>query len=257
MFVIPERSKVGYLDAEIAGEGQKVIMSDGEVVTYHEPPPKPVMPDISGIKSLKRYFNRTGYSPWPAWLYHPTEAARLVKDAQEAMELGVCYRKTTDDERARYGIKDTWDWQEGSQWRSQPYSVAKFDPKNPGAGKTYVASAPNPTIAQHELVRELVPLVAAAVTQAMQAGGKVAAPGTADAKEWQEFLEFQAWKKSQAAVEGVSESTGGNLLGAGAGIAADREALEQRAAQLGVKVDGRWTIDRVRREVEAAEKAAA
>src|SRR5690349_3209911 len=102
-FDLPPRSQVGYLDPEIAGEGQKVIgevgqqliLSDGEQITYEVLPPKVVMPDLSSVKSLSRYFNRRGYQVYPAWLYHPIEQPRLVKTAQEAAALGIRYRQAT------------------------------------------------------------------------------------------------------------------------------------------------------------------
>src|SRR6185312_6341739 len=110
VFVLPPKSQVGVIDPEIAGEGVKVIYSDGEQGMWTPPPPRPVMPDWSGIKSIARYFNRTGHAVWPAWLYHPTEEPRLLKNADEAAELGVCYREATMDEKGRYGRSHVWDW---------------------------------------------------------------------------------------------------------------------------------------------------
>src|SRR6266436_1664891 len=137
-FVLPPKSQVGVLDLEIAGEGQKVILSDGEQVAWTPPPPRPVVPDWSQIKSIQQYFNRTGYRVWPSWLYHPTEEARLVKDQDEAAELGVCYREATPDEHNRYGKKHVWDWTNESQWRPTPYHAPKFDPQKPAQGKVYI-----------------------------------------------------------------------------------------------------------------------
>jgi hypothetical protein len=272
-FQLPERAKVGYLDPEIAGEGTKVILSDGEQITWNEPPPKPVMPDWSGIKSLKRYFNRTGFQVWPAWLYHPTEPARLVKNAQEAGELGVCYREATNDERARYGLKTVWDWQDDSQWRPNPYGTPKFDPKNPGQGKTYVAAVPNPSIAQNDLLRELVPLVTAAVVAAVKGGGGPAMAAGIDASLQEEFLRFVAWKKSSETIgdalkEDIAASPDGekaasdagslplpangvaaNALSAGNG---ERTALEAQARAKGLRIDGRWSLDKLKAELAKA-----
>jgi hypothetical protein len=262
-FVMPERAKVGYLDPEIANEGSKVhITSEGDVIAWTPPPPKPVMPDWSGIKSIQKYFNRTGFQTWPAWLYHPEEAPRLVKNADEAAELGVCYRQATIDERGRYGREHVWDWKEDCKWRPQPYGRPKFDPANPGHGKTYVAAPPNPTIAQNELLRDLVPLVTAAVVQAVKGGGSVAAPANVDAAQWDDFLKFQAWQKSQAAVDALAEKDDplvepvlGNALKPSE-ILDGRDHLEKRAAELGMKIDGRWSTQHLRSRVEMAEKTA-
>src|SRR5262245_24120542 len=133
-FELPPRSAVGYLDPEIAGEGQKVLLSDGEQVDFSPPPPKPVMPDWSQIKSIRKYFGRTKHAVYPAWLYHPTEPARVVKNADEAAVLGVCYRDATVDERGRYGITHTWDWKDGCLWRAIPYGPPKLDLNNLGQG---------------------------------------------------------------------------------------------------------------------------
>lgn len=261
-FVLPPKSQVGILDPEIAGEGQKVILSDGDQVSWSPPPPRPVMPDWSGIKSLSKYFNRTGLQVWPAWLYHPTENARLVKNAEEAGQLGVCYREATIDERGRYGLKHVWDWQDDSKWRPQPHSIPKFDPANPGQGKTYIPSAPNPTIAQNALLEALIPTVTAAVVTALKANGP-SAPSSIDPTQWDEFLKFQAWQKTSQAVEVVEkelakpqeikpEDDGPALSNA---LTPEQERTIWAAEyerKFGKAPDGRWNLDRIKTECEKA-----
>ncbi len=249
-FVLPPREKVGYLDPEVAGEGTKVIMSDGDQVSWTPPPPQPVMPDWSQIKSIRRYFNRTGLQVWPAWLYHPVEEPRLVKNAKEAAELGVCYREATNDERARYGLKTVWDWKDDSQWRPQPHGVIKFNPMKPGQGKTVIFSPPNPAIAQNELLRDLVPLVTAAVVAAIKGNGAASAPGSVDPAQWDAFLQFQAWQKTSQAVDEIGETTGNGALSLGGED--ERAAWEKQAERKGIKVDRRWSLDRLKAEVEKA-----
>ncbi len=258
-FQLPSKAQVGYLDPEIAGEGQKVILSDGEQLNWSPPPPKPVTPDWSGIKSIQKYFNRTGYQVYPAWLYHKdTDESRLVKNADEAAELGVCYREATIEEKGRYGRNAVWDWQDTSPWRPLPNATkAAFDPRHPGQGKLYVPAAPNPTIAQNELLRELVPLVTAAVVQAVKGGGTVAAPASVDAAQWDEFVKFQAWQKSQQAVSELAKPDGDGVNALRPNGFMERGGLEAMAMALGIKADGRWSIERLRAEVEKAEKAAA
>jgi hypothetical protein len=263
-FVLPPREKVGYLDPEVAGEGQKVLLSDGETVNWSPPPAKTVTPDWSTIKSIRHYFNRTGHAVWPAWLYHPTEAARIVKNAKEAAELGVCYREASIDERGRYGLTHVWDWTEESQWRPKPHAPLKFDPANPGQGKMYVATPPNPGIAQNELLRDLVPLVTAAVVGALKGTGGASAPATVDPAEWEKFLAFQAWQKSQEVVEAVATAAEGDAgaggpqgdLPQGSALNAspedERAAWEREAEAKGVKIDRRWSLDRLKAEVQKA-----
>lgn len=254
VFVIPPKSEVGVLSPEIAGEGERVVYSDGETMVWNAPPPQPVFPDMSKIKSIARYFNRTGHQVWPAWVYHPTEEPRLLKNQDEGTELGICYREATSDERSRYGMKAVWDWQEGSLWRPTPYSgTLKFDPHKPGQGKTYIPSAPNRVNEQNELVKALIPEVAAAVAQALQKNGP-SAPASVDAAQWEQFLQFQAYMKAQEAVEVVAQEISGDAGNALSGDeqADEREMWESEARRLGLKVDGRWSLDRLKSEIEKA-----
>ena len=253
-FVMPPKSEVGVLDPSIAGEGQKVIHSDGEVVNWSPPPASPVIPDWSGIKSIQKYFNRTGFVPWPAWLFHPTEKPRIVKNAHEAAELGVCYRECSADERARWGKRATWDWKEDSLWRPEPHDgTLKFDPSNPGHGKTVVFASANPVASQNEMIRMLVPEVAKAVAQAMASSGP-AAPASVDATEWAQFQEFLAFKKSSEAVNALARDPDGPEVGA-TGITGEHERSfwVETAEEMGVKIDKRWSVEKIKDAVEKAE----
>lgn len=246
------RKQVGQLDPEIAGEGQKVILSDGEQVSWQPPPPNPVVPDISRIKSIAHYFRKTGFQVYPAWLYHPTEPARVVKNADEAGQLGVFYRKATIDERGRYGVESTWDWDEDCLWRPKPYQVEKFDPNKPGHGKFYQPTPPNPKIAQNELIESLIPAVAAAVAQSLKSEGPGKPAKIADG-EWDEFLQFKAWKQAQATVEKVVEIAAEDAVGEPVDNALnsdqDRAVWLAEAERKGVKVDKRWGLERLKEEI--------
>lgn len=270
---LPKGSARTALDAEIAGEGAKVldgdriILSNGEVVAYTPPPAQLVIPDLSNVKSLRHYFGQKGYQVYPAWLYHPKLPPLLVKDAKDAAGRGVVYRETTTDERNRYGLKHVWDWEEGCEWRPNPWHEQKFDPKNPGSGKTVVYSAPDPVNAQHALVQALIPAVAAAVAQSLKATGP-GAPATVDPSQWEAFLAFQAWQKAQEVVPAAAAAVAAEV-----GAAAhdepeaelsltnalspeqDRMLWEEEAKRLGVKVDGRWSDQRLREEVQKAQAA--
>lgn len=262
-FELPSRAQAGYLDPEISGEGMKVILSDGDQVSWSPPPVKLVIPDISGVKSVRKYFNRTGYQVFPAWLYHPSDDPRLVKNADEAAQLGVCFRDATPDEKSRYGLKNVWDWKDDSQWRPQAWSVAKFDPSKPGTGKTYQAAPINPHRAQSDLLEALIPSVTAAVAQVLLQNG-TGKPASVDPKQWDEFIKFQAWQKAQAALstvdivasqetveEGDDDPIATNAL-AETNPADELKAWQQEAADKGIKVDGRWSLARLKEEVQKA-----
>ena len=252
-FVLPSKAEVGVLDPEIAGEGQRVIHSDGEVVNWSPPPAKPVAPDWSGIKSIQKYFNRVGFTPWPAWLYHPSEPKRLLKNAEEAAELGVCYREATRDEQMKYGKKALWDWSDESKWRPEPWEgTEKFDPKSPGHGKTVVYPQENPAVAQSAMISALIPQVAAAVAQALKTNGP-AAPSSVDPSEWEAFQQFLAFKKSSEAVNALARDPDGpELTATGVTEEQDRSFWIEEAEERGIKIDRRWSVERIKAEIEKA-----
>lgn len=270
---MPSGSAKRALDAEIAGEGAKVIglgeeiiLSNGDRVAWIPPPEKLVIPDISNVKSIRKYFGQRGHQVYPAWLYHPDKPALLVKDAAEAAAVGVMFRKATVEERNRYGLTECWDWEKDSLWRPHPYKELPFDPKHPGAGKTVVYAAPDPSISQNQLLANLVPSVAAAVTQALKANGP-AAPATVDPAQWDQFLAFQAWQKTSEAVQSVAgdlaassgetgqESSEADLSGNALSPEQDRVLWETEAKRLGIKIDGRWSTERIKSECEKASGA--
>lgn len=259
-FQLPPKSSVGALDPEIAGEGMKVILSDGEQVDMNIAPPKPVFPDWSGIKSIRHYFNRTGYRVYPAWLYHPSEEPRLVKNADEAAALGICYREATVDERGRYGRSHVWDWQDDSQWRPIPYGPAKFDPKKISHAKNFVPTPVNPADSQNALLAALIPQVAAVVARELR--GATPTPGGVSDKDWGEFLQFKAWQKAQEAVGEIAADAEGDPeipgLASNALSAANAEGDDERehwmkeAERKGLKIDRRWATARIKEEVTKA-----
>ena len=264
VFVLPPKSQVGVLHAEIAGEGETVLMSDGSEVSWSPPPVQPVMPDWSQIKSIRKYFGRKGHQTWPCWLYHPIEAPRLLKNEHDAAELGVCYRDATADETARTGAKKVWDWKDGCEWRPTPFPKdVRFDPLNAGPGKTFQPAPVNPAVAQNAMVEALIPQVAAAVAQALKLAGP-RSPAHVDPKQWDEFLAFQAWQKTQEVVK--TEAVNALLIPEiedepKAGTATDWDA-ENAEAELaawraeaedkGIKIDKRWGLARLKEEVEKA-----
>jgi hypothetical protein len=219
------------------------------------------MPDWSGIKSIRHYFNRTGYRVYPAWLYHPTEQPRVVKDEHEAAELGVCYRDASIEEKGRYGLEHVWDWKDDSPWRPQPYAgTTKFDPNKAEQGKVYIATPQSQHSSNRELLNTVLPEVTAAVVAALKQGGSVA-PDKVKSEQWDEFLAFQAWKKTQEAIDAIIPATAAveEVVEKEAEVAdtnlppeQERELWLEEANRKGIKVDGRWSLERLRTEVEKA-----
>jgi len=204
-------------------------------------------------------------------IYHPNEPYRVVKNEHEAAELGVCYRDATADETARTGAQKVWDFRDPGQsangWRPQPYPKdLKFDPLKAGPGKTFQPAPVNPAAAQNAMVEALIPQVAAAVAQALKLAGP-GAPASVDAKQWDEFLAFQAWQKTQEVVksEGVVLNAFTEALGdppglVGGNVAYVEDGHEEsefaawraEAEAKGIKVDKRWGLARLKEEVEKA-----
>lgn len=150
-FELPPRDQIQALDPEIAGEGARVDYV--EELSWNPPPPQPVMPDWSKIKSIRHYFGRTGYQVYPATFYHENGEERIARNAEEARALGVWHRKATDEEKGRYGINHLWDWVEGSKWRPKPWHDRKFDPKKLEQGKNYIQATPDHSAIQTELMK--------------------------------------------------------------------------------------------------------
>jgi hypothetical protein len=267
--LLRSKAQVGVLSSDVADEGQSVhINSEGEAVSWIAPQAKAVMPDWSGIKSLRRYFGSHIHKAYPAWVYHPTEAPRIVKNAEEAAELGIGYREATMEERGRYGVKSVWDWTAECKWRPDPWPGAmKFDPSKPTHGKNYMPSTPNPVIAQNALLEAVIPQVTAAVIQALKSNGP-AAPANIDSAQWAKFQAFLAYEKSQEAMDVIKERLGGDVEvdaadeGEGAATNAlaggsltpdeERKLWQDEAERKGIKVDGRWSLAKLKSEVEKA-----
>lgn len=261
---LPKGTAKRSLDAEIAGEGGKVvdgnrvILSDGSVVPYVKPAEKVRIPDWSEIDSIKRYFGPRGYQPYPSWFYHPSKDQILVKDAKEAAEYGIVYRKTTEDEAARFGRTDTWDWEEGCEWRPQPFKVPKLNFADHAGTKNLIHGTPDPTRVQSDLVSS----VAAAVAQVLKLTPGAAAPASVAPGQWDEFLAFQAWKKASEVV--AVEVAGGNPVteegAAGENVLSSTELSEEQeraiweadAIRKGLTIDKRWSLKTLREKVEAA-----
>lgn len=241
-FVIPPKSEVGVFDPNSIGEGQSLraaVLSDGEAEQWTPPDVKTAFPDWSQVPKLKKYFGRKGGPVYPAWLFHPTKADKLVNNAEEAGNLGVVYRKASDEERFQFGHQSVWDWQRGSddlKWRPFPQQRRKFDPHHMETGKIYQASA---TSSQPN-IESLVAAVTASVLTAMKTSTSTA-PSHVNSKEWEEFLAFQAFKKTTETVNALaSEEEGG-----------ERSQLIAEAERLGLKVDKRWSTERLKTEVQS------
>jgi hypothetical protein len=247
-FALPPKSQVGYLDPEIANEGQK-IFENGEGIAWTPPPQRLVMPDWSQIKKIQHYFNRKDYHVWPAMLYHKdTTETVIAKSTEEASKLGIRYRKTDEDERAKYGKDWVWDWQGDSEWRPYPNKLhGKFNPNKPETGKIYVA----PTQPQGQSVDATVAAVMAALKSVAPA-----APTSVKSQDWEEFQQFLAFKKAQEKSDILAPadvaSDGGELTSNMLSSNQNRDVWIETAEEKGVKIDKRWSVEKIKQAIEKA-----
>lgn len=266
---LPSPASVGYLSTDIADEGIKVDM-EAKDIAFVPAPPELLVPDWSKIKPIRKYFNRKTYQVYPCWIYHPHEAARIVNNAEDAARYGIVFRLATPDERARYGIRHAWDFLDNTKWRTAPINEKPQHNQDVYSNvKNLVRGELSSTQQQNALVEALIPQIVAAVAGAMK-GSAPSAPANVFSADWDEFLKFQAWRATAAAVAEVGagdSSTVGNALAGGAtadaigegasegqdeeGAGADEIDLWRgECERLGIKVDKRWGLARLQQEVE-------
>jgi hypothetical protein len=231
-----------YLDPEIANEGTKVIMSDGSTITYNTPPPQAAIFDYSKVKGLAKYFNRTDFHFFPTWVYHPDGREAIAKDAQECGDkYGIFLVKRSAEEKAKFGGGDyRWEFSDTTEWRPARFGPKKFDPENPDTGKIYVPRAPDPKIANHELIERVVAAMQGGqndfllkLLSAMQNTASNAAPVPEEVKE-----------PEASAVELGSQKSA-------------KEHWQAVAEEAGIEIDKRWGIDRIKTEIAAQTRNAA
>jgi hypothetical protein len=204
----------------LANEGIKV--SEGTKGNWSAPPKQQMYPDWSKIDKIAHYFNRNDFQPFPSWIYHKTEKARIVNTAEEAMEYGIIYREPTEDEQLM-GHGSRYDFVRGTEWRTKPYpGTIKFDHTNPGSGKVYEPPKPDYQRSQHDMMRNLV--------SALQESKSSADPEAIAAI-------VAAVMKATAKPEPIIDDE------------EDRADLISIAEHRGIKVDKRWSTERLKSEV--------
>lgn len=240
VFVLPPKSQVGTLPRDFEN-GSRNAYEDG--VSWTPPPVKPAVPDMSQIKTLQRYFNRQGGPNFPAWLYNiETGEERIAENANDAAELGVCYRDPTEEEKERYGDKKVWDWKDDSPWR--PTKAKKhIKPQVGGLGKNLV----HPDRPQAPAMEATIAAVVAAVTEKM----KPSIEGFS-AEDMAAIKEFLALKKADPMAKPEKASDGNALSARETSEDQEREIWIEEAEQRGVKIDKRWTTEKIKETVAKA-----
>lgn len=234
-----------YLDPEIANEGE-LAMLPGEGTPA--PMDAPHIPDYSWViakDKIAKYFRKFvpyHHKAYPTWVYHPTEEPRLLEDRytredpprliksakDQAADLGVIFRKTTPEELAQGFPATRWEFK--GDWRTTPYKVAN---RSNAYGKTMpppsqtevIATAVATAMRAAGSANGSADIIGATVAAVMAALGKVQTPSTADPAHAMENL----------TVKTVSE---------------EKAALTKVAEESGIKVDKRWSTDRLKAELD-------
>lgn len=229
-------AKVEYLDPEIAGEGEAAEDWQPFVAA-------PAIPTYKGIKSILKYFPQFSGIPYkhkafPTWLYHRSRPSVLARTAEVAKNYGVTWRDATHEEKSRGFPAQIWDYAEGCEWRTIPFST-KFNPLNPDTGKE-VKLSPDKGPSQSEMISAVVAAVMAQMGGVAK-GNALATGNPAADPEYQKFLEFKKLQAVPATVETPPVALAPSE---------ERELLVEAANSRGIKLDGRWSIDRIKQELD-------
>lgn len=238
-------AKLEYLDPSIANEGvaadrgvTAVIPAWDDEEEYQPMIEPPHIPDYKGIEAIKKYFPQ--YSgrpyrtrPFPAWLYHKTQEAKLVNNPAEAAQLGATW------------IKDEFRFECKGEWRSKPFSAGA---KPEGPGKTLTSKDKGST-------ENTADLIAAAVTATLaKLNQNGAAPKVqqvlATDPDFEEFQRFKAFKAKTetptVAAEYADEDAEIDV------VPDEKTLLIEAAAAKGIKLDKRWGLDKIKSALEEA-----
>ncbi|MDR3464151.1 MAG: hypothetical protein P4L76_17750 [Beijerinckiaceae bacterium] len=282
-----------YLDPEIAGEGYKGTLSNGDPDLEWRPAEVEAnLPRYDKIKALAHLFAKKPFRAFPAMLYHPTEDPVVISSNEESLKHGVIFRETNAEEKAKFqGQRFTWDYLGGTEWRAVPFARDLKPSIHNSSGKNVVHFDRTA-----ELQNELIERVVIGATEAIAKALKIAQPGAPgvaptavgsapqqiDGALWQRFQAFVAWEESNKAALGPATM---DVLDANAHLLSDGEPEETEAAEaapatsalagstrvtaaeelamwraeaerVGVKPDKRWGVERLKEEVDKAQAAA-
>jgi hypothetical protein len=222
--------KIEYLDPEIANEG-----SHAEDMSDLEPPHVYDYAAFKTDKHYKRYFKPYVFQPFPAWIYHATEEAKMVGDAKTAASYGVSYIKGDDHNEAR--------WECSGEWKVRP--VVKPKAKATDGGKTLVtASSQQQQVSTNELMAKILAQITA---------GNMPLPNVAKADpEFAEFLEYKKWKASQAERSEQPKAAAEPAKAPALELseAEQKEILVGLAKEKEIHVDKRWSLDRIKETLD-------
>lgn len=218
--------KIEYLDPEIANEGQR---ADAAWV----PSPKPHVWDYAPLKEhphYGQYFAAKPFKEWPAMIYnHKTGEEKIVGDAKTAAQYGVSYNRNT---RFPQYVCD-------GDWKDEPRTIK---PDLHAGGKSLVTA--NATQAANTTAETMAEILKRLIEG--KAAPEIATAVSQD-KEYQDYLAF---KRMQAA---QTDPAATPIVEAAEPMPSD---AEQKAILVGlaeereIKVDKRWSLERLKAELD-------
>lgn len=212
-------TKIEYLDPEIANEG----LSADDMPEIEEPH----INDYATLKKhkhYKRYFKPYVFQPFPAFIYHKTDGEKLVGDAKTAAQYGVSYNKEDSH------------WVCEGDWKVKPVVARKASPTD--TGKTLVnATAQQAAMGTNELMAQIL-------QQLVKGQGSVApalATAIGEDKEYQDYLAFKRMQAGEAPKA---------ILDADLPPVDEKALLIEAAESRDIKIDKRWSVDRIKTELD-------
>lgn len=213
-------SKIEYLDSEIANEGQR---ADDAFVA----PKRPHVWDYAQLKEHEhygKYFAERPFRAFPAWIYnHKTGEIKIVGDAKAAAQYGVSYNTT-----ARFHHYECT-----GDWMDEPRKDTKPDVTTAGKSLVSISASQAANTTADTMAQILKKLIADKTSP------ELSEAISAD-KEYQNYLAFKRAQSKKAPVEAVEEAIDEKAL------------LIEAAASRDIKVDKRWSIDRIKSELDKA-----
>jgi hypothetical protein len=224
---------VVYLDPEIAGEGESANnwapgawtnapATEDEYQPDIEPPHVNDYAAFKKHKHYRQYFRPYRYHPFPAFLYHPTLGEKIVKTKEEVFALGpewspIPIKPRVDMTGKSLPVKND------TQRLTEALVAGMAGKKDAGDPATIAA---------------IVAAVVGAMQQPQQAFAERTVPQTAAGSLVDPPVEIA--KEPERAVltpdNHVSSET-------------ERTALLELADKEGIKVDGRWSNERLKKEL--------
>ena len=219
---------VEYLDPSIAGEGVHVDSwkpgawtdSTADNEEYQPDIEPPHINDYAAFKKHKhyrQYFRPYRYQPFPAWMYHRTLEPKLVRSKEEVLALGPDWSPTPNKPRVDMTGK-TLPVKTDTQRLTEAMVAGLASKQATGAGPVDAAA---------------IAAIVAAVMAAMPGNAPAAqpAPATPEPEPLRAFLEASNPDDPDRTIDADK---------------IERTALIELAEKEGVKIDGRWSNDRIK-----------